>query len=765
MDKKLTTLIKQYALELGVDLVGFANIERFAKAPPKMSPQGILPTAKTVIVCALHHPDPVIELEGGEHGQSQIMESYDVQMVMNSKLDHISFSIANFLDEKGFPSVPIVSSNIWRYRNYKELDAVFSPDMSHIYASVCAGLTEMGWSGLAISPEYGPRNRFVSIITEAELEPTPLYSGEKLCDMCGECVKYCPADAYRKEVNGVKTIEIEDKVYKFANKNLWRCSWGEHFGLDLDVVIPDIVNEEVILETIKKIGRRGGEMGTCLKVCVPPQLRFYDPQYTKYARRRRLIAPDDLPVSRRVYDLMADITKKFYGDRVTIFSKAKMAEFGIDIAKKLPEAKTAIILSSKLNAVSELPEGLRWKTVNPAMGALRTGLTFAAYEISQNIERIGYSVMPRISSAERLCSKFVQYDLEAGESVIYQVIYTSAPLDERDWYVNSAKADNKLELRDILEEAAYANGGDLFGIAPVTRINELKAQLTDIKDGEKILAAYDKNQIFETYEPVVNETKRELLSPTQYLSDAKSVIVIGTHFTSAVSERAGKPPAEAVGPYIFSQFQVLRETEFAALEVIKELNRAGYKAYMVHDLLGMGSFIGSPRGEYSSPFDGTLEAAAAGIGEITYNGNLYTDQYGINQRFICVVTDASLPADSVLSNTIQADECADCQKCIASCPMKALKYDEKITLSIDGNEFDYVPLNTLFCQWASRYALTNRDGFGYLGSDDDFMPGTDGDISKEELSETLRKRNSTLKHRPGTAEECVTNCPLSTWKY
>ncbi|MCL2518662.1 MAG: hypothetical protein FWF15_08875, partial [Oscillospiraceae bacterium] len=154
-----------------------------------------------------------------------------------------------------------------------------------------------------------------------------------------------------------------------------------------------------------------------------------------------------------------------------------------------------------------------------------------------------------------------------------------------------------------------------------------------------------------------------------------------------------------------------------------------------------------------------------GIGEITYNGNLYTDQYGINQRFICVVTDAVLPADSVLSNTIQADECADCQKCIASCPMKALKYDEKITLSIDGNTFDYVPLNTLFCQWASRYALTNRDGFGYLGSDDDFMPGADGDISKEELAETLRKRNSTLKHRPGTAEECVTNCPLSTWKY
>ncbi|MCL2518915.1 MAG: hypothetical protein FWF15_10170, partial [Oscillospiraceae bacterium] len=651
MDKKLTTLIKQYALDLGVDLVGFANIERFAKAPPKMSPQGILPTAKTVIVCALHHPDPVIELEGGEHGQSQIMESYGVQMVMNSKLDHISFSIANFLDEKGFPSVPIVSSNIWRYRSYKELDAVFAPDMSHIYASVCAGLTEMGWSGIAISPEYGPRNRFVSIITEAELEPTPLYDGEKLCDMCGECIKYCPADAFRKEVNGVNVLEIEDKVHKFANKNLWRCSWGEHFGLDLDVEIPDIVTEQVILDTIKKIGLRGGEMGTCLKVCVPPKLRFYDPEYTKYARRRRLVAPDDLPVSRRIYTVMADIVKKFYGDRISILSSAKMEELGVNINKKLPEAKNAIFLSAKINAVSELPETFKWKTINPAMNALRMSIQFAAYEISQTIERMGYSVMPCISSVAGKGDQFVPYDLEEGETAVYQVIYTSAPLDDKDYYVTSPKADNVLDLREILEEAAYANGGDLFGIASVGRIDSLKAQLTEIKQGEKILAAYDKNQIFKPYEPVVNETKRELLSPSQYISDAKSVIVIGTHFTSAVSERAGKPPAEAVGPYIFSQFQVLRETEFAALEVVKELNRAGYKAYMVHDLLGMGSFIGSPRGEYSSPFDGTLEAAAVGIGEITYNGNLYTDQYGINQRFICVVTDAVLPADSVLSNT------------------------------------------------------------------------------------------------------------------
>ena len=88
--------------------------------------------------------------------------------------------------------MPIAASNIWRYKEYKDLSAVFAPDMSHIYAAVAAGLTELGWNGLSISPEYGARNRFVSIITEAEIEPTPLYRGEKLCDMCGECIQHCP---------------------------------------------------------------------------------------------------------------------------------------------------------------------------------------------------------------------------------------------------------------------------------------------------------------------------------------------------------------------------------------------------------------------------------------------------------------------------------------------------------------------------------------------------------------------------------------------
>ena len=85
MDSNLTLKVKEFARSIGADLVGIANVERYANAPIEMSPQGILPTAKSVIVCAIHHPDAAIELDGEVH--PQVIGPYRVQYTMNNKLD------------------------------------------------------------------------------------------------------------------------------------------------------------------------------------------------------------------------------------------------------------------------------------------------------------------------------------------------------------------------------------------------------------------------------------------------------------------------------------------------------------------------------------------------------------------------------------------------------------------------------------------------------------------------------------------------------
>jgi len=296
-----------------------------------------------------------------------------------------------------------------------------------------------------------------------------------------------------------------------------------------------------------------------------------------------------------------------------------------------------------------------------------------------------------------------------------------------------------------------------MGVAPAERIDDAVAQLRPIKDGEPILNATDKNTIFKVFDPVVREDHRKLYNTGDYMKDAKNVIVIGMSYPEAAATRAGREPAESVGPFIFSQSMVQTELAFVGIEVVKELKRNGYKALITRDLIGMGSLIGSPRGLYVSPFDGAIEAVAAGLGELTYSGTLKTEKYGINQRVICIVTDAPLEADSVKANNIQKT-CADCKKCITACPMNALKADEMASLVIDGKKFDYIPLDTNACQWASRYVLTNRDGCDRLGATLDIMPK--GKITAEQLEEGLRQRDPIIKGRPGNAEQCIIECPL-----
>ena len=96
---KLSGRIKTYAREIGADLVGIANVERWRNAPLRMSPQGIMPQARSVVVMGLHHPDGCIEMGGREH--PQIIGPYAIQYHMNSFLDRMSRQMGRFLEGTG----------------------------------------------------------------------------------------------------------------------------------------------------------------------------------------------------------------------------------------------------------------------------------------------------------------------------------------------------------------------------------------------------------------------------------------------------------------------------------------------------------------------------------------------------------------------------------------------------------------------------------------------------------------------------------------
>lgn len=86
---------------------------------------------------------------------------------------------------------------------------------SHKLAANLAGLGWIGKSCLLITPDYGPRIRLATILTDAPLKASSMISSK--CGNCMECVNICPAKAF----TGASFNPLEPREARF-NPNLHR---------------------------------------------------------------------------------------------------------------------------------------------------------------------------------------------------------------------------------------------------------------------------------------------------------------------------------------------------------------------------------------------------------------------------------------------------------------------------------------------------------------------------------------------------------------
>jgi len=216
----LSESVKEFAVErLEVDLFGIAPVMRLEGGPEGGHPADYMPNAKSVVVCADKIPDGVIEVAGHyeEPGKTLGPYMWYGYPILNWDLSSAARRLVRFLEIKGFKGLPFPPTGLlYKYGN--------RADFSHRHAAVAAGLGEFGFSGLVLTPEFGPRQRFVSIITDAPLEAYPMYNGPMLCrpDACGyACIKACPTTA----MSGKVSLTIDDKTFKYAKLHKVKCMW------------------------------------------------------------------------------------------------------------------------------------------------------------------------------------------------------------------------------------------------------------------------------------------------------------------------------------------------------------------------------------------------------------------------------------------------------------------------------------------------------------------------------------------------------------
>lgn len=222
---RLKSIIKERSC--GAALVGVAPVERFAGAPPGHGPRDFLPDAKSVVIIGLPIAAGLMGYGGyltdseiiGEEvdctGASETASVWSPRRAVrnhierrcchesiNTELQTLSMYGALVLEQAGYLSAYLPTSYgqtfSWPRNLRRELPGPpgeFAP-FSHRHAAVAAGLGEFGLNNLVLTPRYGPRNRFVSVITTAGLVPDPLLK-ERVClgERCSLCVRSCGGKA------------------------------------------------------------------------------------------------------------------------------------------------------------------------------------------------------------------------------------------------------------------------------------------------------------------------------------------------------------------------------------------------------------------------------------------------------------------------------------------------------------------------------------------------------------------------------------------
>lgn len=181
--------IRAIATDLGADFFGVADL---APAHDFISGQGGEDVAQypRAISMGISLLDPMVDQLPRRSEKTVAMEykhyAYDI---VNGLLDSIALRLGSALQRQGYRAFPIPASK--RAVVDERVAAVFS----HKLAAHLAGLGWIGKNCLLITPEAGPRVRWVTVLTDAPLQATGRAMAER-CGECQECVEICPQAAF-----------------------------------------------------------------------------------------------------------------------------------------------------------------------------------------------------------------------------------------------------------------------------------------------------------------------------------------------------------------------------------------------------------------------------------------------------------------------------------------------------------------------------------------------------------------------------------------
>jgi len=184
--EKLTKKLESFCRERGADLVGVADLAPAREAVAVQGGSLVEPFPRAVSM-GMRLNDDIVDAHDPNEKHRESLYWHHIYDVVSTSLNFLAYDVARWLADKGHRALPVPASMPY---NVAKLEGVFS----HKLGAHLAGLGWIGKSCLLLTEEFGPRVRFVTVLTDA-----PLDTGSPVDHPCGDCrvcVETCPVGAF-----------------------------------------------------------------------------------------------------------------------------------------------------------------------------------------------------------------------------------------------------------------------------------------------------------------------------------------------------------------------------------------------------------------------------------------------------------------------------------------------------------------------------------------------------------------------------------------
>jgi epoxyqueuosine reductase QueG len=220
MKEDYTNDLLELSRNLGAILAGVADLKKLSTLTTY--PDDLLKNYTNAISIAVSIPTTIIDSITVESPGEIYVHFYKTT---NSFLDHITFQISEKITDIGYISFAIPSSLSIRNKRY----------FGHASHKAFAREAGLGWIGknlLLISPQYGPRIRLATILTNV-----PLIPGKPIVNQCGSCsacIDSCPVKAILiSDFRDYPLDRSSNLKVKACNSRLEKFEKMSHIGVSI----------------------------------------------------------------------------------------------------------------------------------------------------------------------------------------------------------------------------------------------------------------------------------------------------------------------------------------------------------------------------------------------------------------------------------------------------------------------------------------------------------------------------------------------------